>query len=222
MSRFTRCLTGTARLHYIDRKEKQKGKRVDYEWDVFISYCHSGHVKNWVINHFHNELKLSLEDELPHDPRIFIDYEIPVGSPWPDRLAEALARSRCLVPIWSPPYFRSEWCLAEWTSMRARQEVVKNSANKAPILIYPIIFSDGDHFPDDAKNTQHCRNLSEYGHDREQFRDTPDYLAFQKEMRTVAKEISDVLQHSPTWQAEWPMERSPNIPNQPLTRLPRL
>ncbi|MFF9602505.1 TIR domain-containing protein [Streptomyces sp. NPDC014684] len=195
---------------------------MDYEWDVFISYCHSGHVKGWVINHFRHELKLSLEDELPRDPRIFIDLEIQVGSQWPDRLADALSKSRCLVPIWSPPYFRSEWCMAEWVSMRKREELMRSASNQPPILIYPIIFSDGDHFPEEAKNTQHFRNLSEYGYDGEQFRDTPDYLAFQKEMRGVAKTIAEGLQHSPEWQEGWPIERPANLQTRPPSRLPRL
>ncbi|MGI3226040.1 TIR domain-containing protein [Streptomyces sp. GTA36] len=195
---------------------------MDYEWDVFISYCHRGHVKDWVINHFHHELKLCLEDELPQDPRIFIDFEIPVGSQWPDRLANALSKSRCLVPIWSPPYFRSEWCMAEWASMREREDLMRNPNSPTPLLIYPIIFSDGDHFPEEAKNTQYFHNLSEYGHDREQFRETPDYLAFQKEMRKVARTIAEGIQNSPEWQEEWPIVRPTNLPGRPLSRLPRL
>lgn len=195
---------------------------MDYEWDVFISYSHKGHVRDWVKNHFHRELMLSLEDVLPDDPRIFIDHEIPTGSQWPERLEAALLRSRCLVTVWSPPYFRSEWCMAEWVSMRKREATLKEVNGQSPTLIYPIRFADGDHFPPEANNTQQCKDLSEYGHDGEQFRDTPDYLNFQKEMRTVAKEIATILECAPEWQADWPVDRPPAYTTIPHSRLPRL
>ncbi|MFF7447474.1 MULTISPECIES: TIR domain-containing protein [unclassified Streptomyces] len=194
---------------------------MDYEWDVFISYSHKGHVKDWVRNHFQRELTLSLEDVLPDDPRVFVDYDIPVGTPWPERLEDALLKARCLVAIWSPPYFRSEWCMAEWVSMRKRQAALAATNGRAPTLIYPIRFADGDHFHPDAKNTQQCRDLSKYAHDREQFRDTPLYMDFQKEMRTVAEEIAAILDRAPEWQAGWPVDRPPAL-ERPQSRLPRL
>ncbi|MCX5332704.1 toll/interleukin-1 receptor domain-containing protein [Streptomyces sp. NBC_00140] len=195
---------------------------MDYEWDVFISYSHTGNVKGWVKNHFHEELTKSLWDVLPNDPRVFVDYEIPVGTQWPDKLEDALLKSRCLVAIWSPPYFRSEWCMAEWVSMRKRQAVLREANGQAPKLIYPIRFADGDHFPPDAQATQDCRDLSEYAHDGEQFRNTPDFVAFQKEIRVVAADIAELLACAPEWQAGWPIDRPDAIKKIPKSRLPRL
>ncbi|MFJ2233400.1 toll/interleukin-1 receptor domain-containing protein [Streptomyces sp. NPDC087859] len=195
---------------------------MDYEYDVFISYSNRGHVKDWVKNHFQEELTKSLWDVLPNDPRVFVDYEIPVGTRWPEKLEDALLKSRCLVAIWSPPYFRSEWCMAEWTSMRKRQEVLGESNGQAPTLIYPIRFADGDHFHPDAQATQHCRDLSKYGHDGEQFRNTPDYVAFQREMRTVAEEVASLIDCAPEWQADWPVDRPEAYRKIPQSRLPRL
>ncbi|MES5819376.1 toll/interleukin-1 receptor domain-containing protein [Streptomyces sp. RG80] len=194
---------------------------MDYEYDVFISYSHRGPVKGWVKNHFQEELTQSLWNVLPADPRVFVDYEIPVGAQWPDRLEEALLKTRCLVAIWSPPYFRSDWCMAEWKSMLKRQAALREINGQSPTLIYPIRFADGDHFPQEAKDTQQCRDLSKYGYDREQFRDTPLYIEFQTEMRSVGEEIAKLLDSTPEWQADWPVDR-PRAMEEARSRLPRL
>ncbi|NNN36846.1 toll/interleukin-1 receptor domain-containing protein [Streptomyces sp. S3(2020)] len=195
---------------------------MDYEYDVFISYSHTGNVEGWVKNHFHTELTKALWDVLPNDPRVFVDYEIPVGTHWPDKLEDALLKSRCLVAIWSPPYFRSKWCMAEWVSMLKRQAVLKEANGQAPKLIYPIRFQDGAHFHPDARALQHYMDLSKYGHDGEQFRNTPDFVAFQKEMRTVAEDVAELLACAPDWQADWPIDRPDAYVEIPKSRLPRL
>jgi hypothetical protein len=64
---------------------------VDYEFDVFVSYCRSaGFGSAWVWNHFHPALEGCLEDETGK-AEIFVDRQLDerVGVPWPEQLARA-------------------------------------------------------------------------------------------------------------------------------------
>jgi len=102
-------------------------------------------------------LEQRLPDCMPvdHDTKIFVDLKIETGSAWPDELRHALKTSRCILAVWSPEYFRSEWCLAEWHTFREREKVanmISNSNSRG--LIYPVKFADGDHFPQAAKDVQ--------------------------------------------------------------------
>src|SRR5512134_1300064 len=79
----------------------------DYVYDVFISYRRKQPVMDWMRLHFFPLLEVILPECMPRAPRIFIDWETETGAEWPARLAQALATSRCLLPVWSPQYFRS-------------------------------------------------------------------------------------------------------------------
>jgi len=91
----------------------------DYTYGVFISYRHRGHTAEWIKNHFYPMLEQRLPECMPvdHDTKIFLDLKIETGSAWPDELRHALKMSRCILAVWSPDYFRSEWCLAEWHTL---------------------------------------------------------------------------------------------------------
>ncbi|GAA3839487.1 hypothetical protein GCM10022243_02340 [Saccharothrix violaceirubra] len=101
-----------------------------------------------VHNHFHGMLLGCLADELDRDPRVFVDTGIDVGAHRPTRLASALHRSRLLLPVLSPPYFRSRRRLAEWSTMTARER----HCGHVHDLLYPVVFRDGTHFPAEARH----------------------------------------------------------------------
>lgn len=130
----------------------------DYVYDVFVSYRRRQPVLDWVKNHFYPLLEQRLPDELPvdHKTRIFVDWdEIEIGSAWPAKLSQALKRSRCILPVWSPEYFRSDWCLAEWKTMMERERLLGLRTEQRPGgLIFPVIFADGEHFPQEARVVQ--------------------------------------------------------------------
>src|SRR5262249_8127901 len=96
----------------------------DYLYDVFVSYRHKEPVLDWLRHHFYPKLQRWLPNVMPRDPEIFVDWQIEVGSAWPLTLREGLLRSRCMVAICTPEYFRSPWCLAEWRSFRARERAL--------------------------------------------------------------------------------------------------
>ena len=106
-----------------------------YQFDVFVSYRRSGpgNAATWVRNYFHRMLEDCLADELGRTA-VFIDSEVETGAVWPPLLREALARSKILVAVWSPPYFHSPWCLAEWRTMEARERALGGTAR----LVYPV------------------------------------------------------------------------------------
>ena len=176
-----------------------------YEYHVFVSYKRSGDVGEWVHNHFHPLLVRRLEALLDEDPRVFIDREIDIGADWPTRLSDALHKSCCLVSIWTPSYFRSKWCLAEWQTIaeRERIEVASNVGNRLS-LTYPIVYSDGDSFPVEAKSVQGRLDMHDFAYPFEQFRRSEKYMAFFDRMHDVAESVAARINSVPAWNDNWP------------------
>jgi len=191
-----------------------------YKWNIFISYRRNGNVRDWVCNHFAPRLHACLIDELEYEPKIFIDQSIDIGSDWPSELTRALQRSQLLLAVWSPSYFTSRWCLAEWQTMRRREQVLRACGLQNP-LIYPIRFSDGDRFPPEARNVQQEVSFKDWRLPYPQFEGSPKYLDFHQAMIDLAERLAPRFDNPPAWQSDWPTEL-PN-PQEPLpAKLPRL
>jgi hypothetical protein len=179
-----------------------EGALSDYEFDLFISYRRSGNVPAWVWNHLHPRLSACLADELSHEPSIFLDIEMDTGAHWPTRLERALLRTRILVAVWSAQYFRSRWCLAEWKTMADREKLV----DPAHGLIYPVIFADSQSFPREALDRQ-ARDMKRWNVPDPQYRETPDYVGFHREVQAMAQELAAHLKTVPPWNPQWPVTR---------------
>ncbi len=192
-----------------------------YEHDIFLSYPRQGQVGQWVHEHFLPELQACLDGQLAQAPRIFVDVAQPTGVVWPANIQKALLESRLLVAVWTPPYFRSEWCKAEWISMLERETVLDAQGQRPPRgLVYPVVYSDGKHFDARARSTQQ-QDLSNYTYPFPSFRDTVAYLAFHDAMKKIAIEIEEHLDQVPPWDHRWPLVVPPAAPAKPL-RLARL
>jgi hypothetical protein len=194
-----------------------------YEHHVFISYPRQGDVLDWVRNHLHPVLKRRLDEELPEEAQIFLDEQIETGSAWPDALARALHRSCCMVAVFCPGYFRSRWCMAEWQTMRKREELLGYRCEANPAgLVYPVVFSDGKCFPEEAKAIQGRTDLRPYAFPFPQFRDSKKYLKFYEVMTEVTGELAQWFDaRIPPWDDSWPALRPPPEPPPP-PRFPRL
>jgi hypothetical protein len=130
---------------------------MSYKYDIFLSYKREPPISDWVMNHFYPELKNWLASTMPREPQIFLDQLQETGVNWPIHLRQALLKSRCLVAVWAPQYFRSSWCLAEWHSMLAREKILGLCTDGSTRgLVYPVIFQDGTHFPETAQRTLCC------------------------------------------------------------------
>jgi len=179
-----------------------------YEYHVFISYNRSGDVGEWVRTHFHPVLRRRLESVLKEEPRIFIDEKLDVGSDWPHSLADALHKSSYMLAVWTPSYFRSKWCMAEWETILERE---RRSGLRAPGhtggLVYPVVYSDGESFPEEAKRIQSRLDLHDYAYPYEQFKKTEKYLHFFDKVTDIANELKTRLDTVPQWDAEWPRLR---------------
>jgi hypothetical protein len=193
----------------------------EYEWDVFISYRHRQPVLDWMKYHFYDLLSERLPEYLPYDPKIFIGWDIEVGSAWPSKLRHALKNSRCLVAVLSAEYFRSRWCLAEWHSMKERECLLGlHSDNNPSGLIYVVRFSDGDFFPPEAKRTQY-KDLEKWNSKYPAFRETTHILDFEAEMKSLCKELAAMIRRCPNWQ-DWPVITPDNGNEDFSFPLPRL
>ena len=196
-----------------------------YTYDVFVSYRHKQPVMDWVKNHFFPLLEQWLPNGLPieHEPRIFVDWdEIETGSAWPAKLRQALSRSRCILPIWSPDYFRSAWCLAEWKTMMERERLLGLRTEERPDgLIFPVVYFDGEHFPQEARQVQ-SRDLSKWNTPYPVFRDTADYVEFDRQVQMLVNELAGMIRRAPEWE-DWPVV-TPDAPgaDERVVKLPRL
>ncbi|WP_250290440.1 toll/interleukin-1 receptor domain-containing protein [Frankia sp. CiP1_Cm_nod1] len=193
-----------------------------YRFDVFLSYRRAGTVLPWVHNHFHRMLVRCLTDELDRKPEIFIDVDqIHAGERWPDALAQAHSRSRLLVAVWTPSYFGSRWCVAEWRSMQRREALLGlSTAPDTHRLVYPIRLKDGDRFPHDAKRTQQ-RDMKDWNVSSTSFEQTPAYAGFERKVAEIAEELVARLDVVPDWRPDLPVLRpEPEPPHR--AAVPRL
>lgn len=152
-----------------------------------------------LLQHFTDHLK-----EEAQDPglRIFIDRKgIEDGDNWKTRIREAAAYSKCLIPLFQPTYFQSEWCVRELSLFRYRhQSLALGNQQK---LIFPITISDGENFPNVLSDIQQFEAQKCY-RPIESLRGTSRYLDFldyliEQWVPTVARHLQQV----PAWKPEW-------------------
>ncbi|GAA1989886.1 TIR domain-containing protein [Amycolatopsis minnesotensis] len=192
-----------------------------YEYDVFISYQREGNlVPAWVRTHFYPRLRELLDDHLDREVSIFFDENLHGGARWPLEVRRALQRARILVPVCSPKYFLSEWCLAEWHSMARREELVRTaSPEESRTLIYPVIFCDSRNFPAYA-HERRMQDLKTWNAPYEHFMASPAYLDFHHEVARIAEELEVLIERAPEWRPDWPVDMpAPGAPRP--SELPR-
>lgn len=185
-----------------------------YKYDVFISYPRGKDketgkksiIENWVNEIFYPILKDRLQNSYHRDVKIFIDKkEISTGTPWREYTINAVARSRCLIAIWSSWYFRKEWCQLELSMMLYRAKMLKQlNPEKVYRLILPICACDGICFPEWANDIQQ-RMWNQYVRENtDGYRQSQRYLDFQDEMDYwVQNEVVKTINQSPKWNKVW-------------------
>jgi len=193
----------------------------DYEYDLFISYKRTDAVMGWIKNHFHPQIRSWLSENLTRDPKIFIDWEQETGVDWPTNIRVALQRSRYLVAIWSPQYFTSKWCVAEWESMLHREKLLgMRSDQNTKGLVYSVVYSDGESFPQHAKTTINVIMEPKWRHPHVQFNQSLAYLDFDKKIQEIAEELSTWINTAPQYRDDWPVVL-PSVSQGKQIQLPR-
>jgi hypothetical protein len=175
-----------------------------YRYDIFLSYKSEFPFGDWVHESLRPLLEPYVTGALGRPIRIFVDRTgIGAGDAWPERLQQALAYSRCLVAVWVPQYFYSDWCRRECAVMLHRErQLGLRSLRKPSGLILPIRLFDGVHFPEIAKKIQFldCRD---YFQVNEGFRKSEDYAKLQRVLQTWSEEVAIAINSAPRWQGKW-------------------
>jgi hypothetical protein len=179
---------------------------MSYDHDIFISYRRSPTVGPWVQNHLAPRLEARLNEIAPNPVSVFCDFKMAEGVNWPAELKRSVKRSRVLLTIWSADYFRSTWCMAEWQSFRQREALLGLFTAEHPQgLVYPVRYSDGDHYHAEAKLTQCRKDFSELNYPDRVFTESVLYLEFDKLVRGMANELVMLLNDVPVWSETFPV-----------------
>ena len=199
-----------------------------YDFDIFLSYRRASPenpspVQDWVKNHFFPKLQQWLPQALGRPATVFIDFDrIETGTNWPLALQKGIKHSRCLLSVWSPDYFWSKWCVAEWESMRQREQAVgRRSLHDPRGLVFPVIFSDGVSFPPTADQTM-GRKFHGLNYPEPVFAQTPKYVEFVQAVQDLTNDLVPLIDDAPAWCADWPVIDFPEVYQRPATALKRL
>ena len=174
----------------------------DYQYDVFISYSRSRLLRDWVGNIFLEQFNDRLSEELvKKSVRLFWDdQELEVVGARP-QLEKALCTSRFLVAVWTPTYFVSSWCMAEWQTFLSRSQAVHCDPSE---LIGPIQWKDGDKYPPEA-NKAWPADFHDYARTGDGFKKTEAYVKFQELVDKFAMAVAKKVQSVPPFKVGWPM-----------------
>lgn len=195
-----------------------------YTYDIFLSYRRSQLRSEWLTEHFiplfwdivREEITAEThrtpsgfffdQTDLSEEMRKFDLHGIEPGENWRNKLKEAITASRCMIALWSPLYFHSEWCLIEWKSFLERGRA------KQKDLLVPISVHDGDSFPSDARDSQYMKFV-EFVFIGDGYKKTELYVKFQQELRNLARRVAKVISTAPEWEA-WPLNEGVHLPEQ--------
>jgi hypothetical protein len=172
---------------------------LEYEHDLYFSYPRSELVTNWVVEQLLPLMQEYLELELGRKADVFLDQAvIATGQDWANAQRRALLHSRLLLAIWSPAYFASRWCFAEFTTFLERSNLVRQN------LIIPLAIHGGQSFPTEAKAFQWA-NFQEFMIIGKAFKQTPRYVDFQVAVRALCQDITRLLENVPPFNPDWPI-----------------
>ena len=189
----------------------------DYKYDVFFSYKRHDLTQHWT-REVYKRIEHFLDMELARKPVMFVDEEtIEVGERWPAKLQQALRQSRCMVGVWSPPYFRSSWCVSEWQSFLAREKHLGLGSHR---LVAPLRYSDGEHFPEEAQKVQ-WHDVASFTSTCASFWTSRRALRLEDVLKKFAGELAKIINEAPPFDPAWPICDEPKKP-EPKIELGRL
>jgi len=134
-------------------------------YDFFLSFSSIDWRKGQKddIQSFFNDLEARLARLGRTDGGFFAPDDIHRGVEWEHELSSGLSRSRVLVPMYSPNYFKSVYCGKEWQVFR--QRYAENRRTVAPgvrasEVILPVVWTaDLLRFPEDVPKIQHRQGI---------------------------------------------------------------
>jgi TIR domain len=165
---------------------------MSYQYDAFFSYKRDPESDTWhqrVKDKLHHWIRMDLNQA---DVAIFFDTEdIRSGQRWRTKLETALKTSKCAICVWSPLYFRSKWCVSEWTTFEQRGRHLRLD------LVIPARYHDGEHYPGPAKDIQSV-DFSDYASTMPRFWDTERAVEFERSLlRPFARDLAEIIRAAP-------------------------
>jgi hypothetical protein len=181
-----------------------------YRFDLFISYKREPSNKRLItpwLREVLDRVEYWLRQEMGGQRiEIFFDEDsIEVGDDWPDEIRDALLSAKCLLPVWSPEYFHSTWCVAEWKSFLMRETLISGRGQTASRLIVPIKFHDGRWFPAEAQRVQQL-DLSSYTATTQAFWTSQRADELDQRIKRFAPNLARVVSRAPPYEAGWPID----------------
>jgi TIR domain len=190
-----------------------------YKYDLFISYKRMKFDNEWIAQHFLPLLSHRLSQTFGahglQKPTVFIDVAekdarirqnspdidfvgVATGSDWEKELEKAISVSACMLGLWSPLYFKAEWCLIEFKSFEFRQ-----TSTFKPVL--PVSIFDGENFPAEVRTYQ-IAQMAEYCR-AGPIKDLPFYTNFDSDIAALSKEIAVARKSAPRFK-DWPIVKN--------------
>lgn len=179
-----------------------------YTHDIFISYKRDQFKDSWLNESFvpmfmyyvHEQIAATCgrptqgiffdQTAVSNDQRRLDAKGLEPGDDWRNALRRAIKTSRCVVCLWSPLYFYSEWCKVEWSSFHQR------ALNTGRRLVVPMSVHDGLSFPDAAQALQ-APDFSSFVRIGDGFKKTEAYQVFQERMQAFAITVAECVHNAP-------------------------
>ncbi len=181
-----------------------------YKYDVFLSYYRSDeNHANWVDNTFYSLFKTFLSDALNKKVEVFKDTnDILSGQEWNMKIREGLIHSKIMIPIFSPGYFRSEWCKKELAVMDYRQiSCGYMSAANPDGIVVPMRVRDGEFFPGSVTSRMQIRDFNDCFRVGIEINKPPIFYKFQDQLDSWVKDVAYAYNKAPDWNDDWKQDR---------------
>jgi hypothetical protein len=132
---------------------------------------------------------------------VYIDVKVnQPGDKWEQKLKDALAHTKILIPVWSINYFRSKYCRAELAVMLHRErELGYWNREQLGSLIVPIQLWDGKKYPAVAR-MYHQLLCSDYSSVR---KDTEPWDRLMLMIRQWVPDLARRIDSAPDWDSLW-------------------
>ncbi len=207
---------------YNDHLAAQDG----YLYDVFLSYSYKPNAQHWVHTRFYPKFNewldsalLGLDVDAPPEPggRVCLaKRELRLGDVWPDALREQLRRSKVLVAICSPHYFRSEWCKIEWDCFRQREGNPRMFRLRLPLLYD----GENEYLMPKIDNIESI-DFREYIYTSPAMDKEPEGYRFERALKEFAVKVAAVVADAPMFdRGMLPVVLAPMPPPMPTPNTP--
>ncbi|MDX3514266.1 TIR-like protein FxsC [Streptomyces caniscabiei] len=117
-----------------------------------------------LVKRFYDDLCAELRQELrrlhkgntvPFDRPFFDVQSIQVGQDWNAALGEALGRCRTMLALYTPDYFRSDFCGREWKAFEDRQRRHRTVTGVDAKALIPVLWEPVQNIPSGAAHIQY-------------------------------------------------------------------